>query len=110
MSKTVLSVENLTKEYSEGKGAIDISFDIKEGEIVGFVGPNGAGKSTTMEMIMGLIKSQKGVRSIFEREVQNSTQMREAMRKIGYRPAEGGLYENLTPSQTFFFMLLNYME
>jgi ABC-type multidrug transport system ATPase subunit len=44
-------VENLTKKYCEQKVVNDISFEVKTGEVVGFLGPNGAVKSTTMKMI-----------------------------------------------------------
>ena len=101
MQNKVLITENLTKDYGEGRGALDISFEVKEGEVVGFVGPNGAGKSTTMEMIMGLIKPNYGYRSIFGLTIKNKIDMRKALSHIGYLPAEGGLYENLTARQVF---------
>jgi ABC-2 type transport system ATP-binding protein len=65
----VLEVKNLTKVYSSHKGlsraktlrAVDnISFEVHEGEVVGFIGPNGAGKSTTIKMITGLAKPTSG--------------------------------------------------
>jgi ABC-2 type transport system ATP-binding protein len=101
MSNIILSTKNLTKEYSPGKGAVDINIEVKEGEIVGFIGPNGAGKSTTMEMIMGLIHPDKGYRTIFDKKITTKVDLMRASKQIGYLPAEGGLYENLTPLQTF---------
>ena len=53
--KFVIQVENITKKYGSFVAVNDISFEIDEGEIVGFLGPNGAGKSTTMNMITGFI-------------------------------------------------------
>ena len=47
----MIQVENITKRYGNFTAVDGISFDIDEGEIVGFLGPNGAGKSTTMNMI-----------------------------------------------------------
>ncbi len=63
--QAVLQVENLTKEF-DGFIAVDnISFDLKEGEILGFLGPNGAGKTTTIMMLLGLIKPTKGKIKMF---------------------------------------------
>ena len=51
----MIQVENITKKYGSFTAVNDISFEIEEGEIVGFLGPNGAGKSTTMNIITGFI-------------------------------------------------------
>ncbi len=52
----VIEVKNVTKKYGKSVAVDDISFTIKEGEIIGLLGPNGAGKSTTMNMITGFIE------------------------------------------------------
>ena len=56
----MIQVENITKRYGNFTAVDGISFDIDEGEIVGFLGPNGAGKSTTMNMITGFIEPSEG--------------------------------------------------
>ena len=56
----MIQVENITKRYGNFTAVDGISFDIDEGEIVGFLGPNGAGKSTTMNMITGFIEPSDG--------------------------------------------------
>ena len=56
----MIQVENITKKYGSFVAVNDISFEIDEGEIVGFLGPNGAGKSTTMNMITGFIEPTSG--------------------------------------------------
>ena len=56
----MIQVENITKKYGSFTAVNDISFEIEEGEIVGFLGPNGAGKSTTMNMITGFIEPTSG--------------------------------------------------
>lgn len=58
--KFVIQVENITKKYGSFTAVNNISFEIEEGEIVGFLGPNGAGKSTTMNMITGYIEPTAG--------------------------------------------------
>ena len=61
---SVLVVEHLTKDYGNGKGVFDVSFDIEPGEIFGFLGPNGAGKTTTIRHLLGFIRPQSGKTSI----------------------------------------------
>ena len=56
----MIKVENLTKKYG-GKAAVDnLSFEVKPGQVTGFLGPNGSGKSTTMRLIVGLDRPNKG--------------------------------------------------
>ena len=52
----MIEVKNVTKKYGNNTAVDNISFDVKDGEVVGFLGPNGAGKSTTMNMITGFIE------------------------------------------------------
>mgnify|MGYP001576638985 CR=1 FL=1 len=65
MVDPILSVSNLTKKFGKFCAVDDISFDIKEGEILGFLGPNGAGKTTTIDMLLGLTKPTSGEIQIF---------------------------------------------
>lgn len=58
--KIVLSVKKLTKEFGKFTAVSDVSFDVKEGEIVGLLGPNGAGKTTTIQMLLGVTEPTKG--------------------------------------------------
>lgn len=68
----ILSVSNLTKRFgssSSGFTAVDdISFDIKEGEVLGLLGPNGAGKTTTIQMLLGITTPTAGTISYFEKD------------------------------------------
>jgi ABC-2 type transport system ATP-binding protein len=61
----LLTAKNLTKHFGKFTAVNNISFDIKEGEILGFLGPNGAGKTTTIQMLLGLITPTKGTVKIF---------------------------------------------
>lgn len=101
MSETYLKTTSLTKEYLPGKGAIDINIEIKPDEIVGFIGPNGAGKTTTMRMIMNLTEPDSGEYSLFDKKIEKEEDFLNAVKKIGFLPAEGGLYNNFTPEQLF---------
>ncbi|MGB3159680.1 MAG: ABC transporter ATP-binding protein [Carnobacterium sp.] len=60
MDTSILKVSNLTKKIKKIQIIKEISFDIKQGEIVGFLGPNGSGKTTTLRMIVGLSKPTSG--------------------------------------------------
>lgn len=56
----MISFKNVTKKYNDFKAIDDLSFEVKKGEIVGFIGPNGSGKTTTMKLISGIIKKTSG--------------------------------------------------
>lgn len=49
----IIEINDLTKDYGEGKGAFDINLEVGQGECYGFLGPNGAGKTTTIRHLMG---------------------------------------------------------
>lgn len=65
---TVLDVKNLTKTFGQFTAVDDISFSIKEGEIVGLLGPNGAGKTTTIQMLLGLTTPTAGTIQYFGKD------------------------------------------
>ena len=56
----VVEVKNLTKEYKQKKAVDDLSFEIRQGEILGLLGPNGSGKSTTINCILSLLNFSTG--------------------------------------------------
>lgn len=60
MQNTVLEVKNLTKKFGNFTAVDNLSFSIKEGEILGLLGPNGAGKTTTIQMLLGVMEPTKG--------------------------------------------------
>lgn len=83
-------VENLTKRYGQQIAVDHISFQLKEGEITGFIGPNGSGKSTTMKSICGLIMPDSGKIEIFGKKLSEDSL--EVKRQIGYLPENNPLY------------------
>lgn len=85
-----LQVQNLTKFYGQQKAVDDISFNVSEGEIVGFLGPNGAGKSTTMKIATNYLPPSSGTIKIGNYDVAN--QPLEARRITGYLPEHNPLY------------------
>ena len=86
MAKSVLEINNVSKYYGKTKVVDNITFDIKEGEILGFLGPNGAGKTTTIKMILGLISIDEGTIKINGYDVKKDFE--KAMNYIG------GIVEN----------------
>lgn len=60
----MVEIKNLTKKYGTKLAVDNISFTIKDGEILGFLGPNGAGKSTTMNILTGYLSATSGEISI----------------------------------------------
>ena len=94
MSKTIISVKNLCKNYGEFKAVKDISFDVYEGEIFGLLGPNGAGKSTTLEIIETLRKKTSG--QVIVDGLDLDTQPDEIKKIIGVQLQTSGFYPNLT--------------
>jgi len=85
-----IQVTDLTKIYGKQKAVDQISFEIKTGEIVGFVGPNGAGKSTTMKILTGFIPPSSGSAKINDLDlIENSLEIR---KHIGYLPEHNPLY------------------
>ncbi len=90
----MIQVSHLTKNYGRITAVDDISFQVQQGEIVGYLGPNGAGKSTTLKMLIGLLQPTSGDISVAGYNAE--TQLTELQHRIGYVPEEAHLYEHLT--------------
>jgi ABC-2 type transport system ATP-binding protein len=90
----MISVRNLTKHYDETIAVNDISFEVKEGEILGFLGPNGAGKTTTMKILTCFMPPTAGSISVDGLDVMERSL--EVRRKIGYLPEQNPLYLDMT--------------
>jgi len=90
----VLKVEGLTKLYNNGRGVVDISFEVYKGDVFGFLGPNGAGKTTVMKSITGLNTFKKGRVEILGFDLK--TQFESALRKVGTIIETADLYEYMS--------------
>ena len=86
MLEPVLQVEGLTKAFGSRTVVNKLSFDVKSGEIFGFLGPNGSGKTTTIRMAQGIIRFDSGSVSIL-----GSQPHRSVLKGIGYLPEQTGL-------------------
>ena len=98
----MIEVKNVTKKYGKAVAVEDISFTIKEGEIVGLLGPNGAGKSTTMNMLTGFIEQTEGEIIIDGYDMLKKP--KKAKREIGYMPEGVPLYTDLTVKEFVTYM------
>ena len=98
----MIQVENITKKYGNFTAVDGISFEIDEGEIVGFLGPNGAGKSTTMNMITGFIEPSEGRIIVDGYDISKKPQ--KAKKQIGYMPEGVPLYSDLTVKEFVSYM------
>ena len=94
MSKTIISVKDLVKNYGDFNAVKGISFDVYEGEIFGLLGPNGAGKSTTLEIIETLRSKSSG--KIIVDGLDLDTNASEIKKRIGVQLQTSGFYPGLT--------------
>lgn len=85
-----IQVKNLSKVYGSQRAVDNISFEVKQGEIVGFLGPNGAGKSTTMKIATGYLPATEGTVEICGFDVQTNSM--EVRKNLGYLPEHNPLY------------------
>lgn len=92
--ENIIEVKNLTKEYKNLKAIDDLSFEVKDGEILGLLGPNGSGKSTTINCILSLLKFKNGSIKIFGKEMTPDAYDIKA--KIGVIFQEVAVFEELT--------------
>ncbi len=97
----MIKIDHLTKSFGQVKAVDNLSFEIKQGDIVGFLGPNGAGKTTTMRLITGFLSPDEG--SISINDIPVSERTIEAQRLIGYLPENNPLYKEMLVSEFLDF-------
>lgn len=106
MPETILEVKNLTKSYGGEKGIFDVSLDVKKGEIVGLLGPNGSGKTTTIDIVLDVLKRDRGSISILGSDPAEKNE--EAIEKTNFSAAYAQLPGNLTVWQNLYIFGLLY--
>ena len=90
----MIKIEGITKTFGAKTAVDNLSLEIPDGKIFGFLGANGAGKSTTIKMITGIEKQDKG--SIFVNEIDISKNPILAKSQLAYVPDEPTFYEHMT--------------
>jgi ABC-2 type transport system ATP-binding protein len=96
-SESIISVKGLTKKFGDFTAVDDISFEVRKGEIFGFLGANGAGKTTAMRILCGLSIPTSGTGMVAGYSVD--TQSEEIKKHIGYMSQKFSLYDNLTVAE-----------
>jgi ABC-2 type transport system ATP-binding protein len=89
----MIEVQNLTKRYPTQIAVADVTFSVREGEIVGFLGPNGAGKTTTMRVLTGFLPPSAGSARVAGYDIV--TQSRRARASLGYLPESAAVYPEM---------------
>src|SRR6056297_1681411 len=90
----VIQVEGLTKMFGDFTAVNAITFQVKKGEIFGFLGANGAGKTTAMKMLIGISKPSSGEAKVAGFDVYGQTE--QIKKNIGYMSQKFALYDDLT--------------
>src|ERR1035437_3042612 len=101
-----ITISNLTKKYGDQVVLNDISFEIGQGEVVGFLGPNGAGKSTTMKILAGALGYSSGDVKICGVEVSNDPINTKSF--VGYLPEQNPLYAEMYVKEYLLFVAETY--
>jgi len=97
----IIKVENLTKTFGNFTAVKGISFDVKKGEIFGFLGANGAGKTTAIKMLIGISKPTSGTAVVAGFDVQIDSE--KVKRNIGYMSQKFSMYDDLTIRENIVF-------
>ena len=99
---SMIEAQRLTKWYGNFPAIEDVTFDVRKGEILGFLGPNAAGKTTTMRILTGFMPPTRGTATVDGNDVVEKSL--EARRLIGYLPETVPLYTDMTVESYLSFM------
>ena len=100
-----LLAENLVKSYSGRKVVDDVSFYVEPGEIVALLGPNGAGKTTSFDMVVGLVKADKGKISFKGQDITKTKIHQRSRMGIGYLTQEASAFRQLSVRDNIILVL-----
>ena len=96
MSKKIIHINNLMKQYGQRRVVSDVSMTLNKGEIIGLLGPNGAGKTTTFYMITGMIRVTSGNIMLNETDLTKMTMDKRARLGLGYLAQEPSIFTDLS--------------
>src|ERR1700689_3854669 len=98
----MIKVEGLTKRYARTVAVDNISFEVEQGQIVGFLGPNGAGKTTTMRVLTCFLPPTAGTATVAGFDVLENPM--EVKKRIGYLPETPPLYPEMEVDEYLVFV------
>ena len=93
-----VDVQGVWKRYGDTDVVVDLSFEVRPGEVLGFLGPNGSGKTTTMRMILDIVRPARGTISVF-----GGAPGVEHQGRVGYLPEDRGLYRDVPIIETLTY-------
>jgi ABC-2 type transport system ATP-binding protein len=98
----MIKIQSVSKQYPSKKAVNDISFDAKQGDIIGFLGPNGAGKTTTMRLLLGYLTPTKGKVQVNGKDpLQDRISI---LKHVGYLPENNPLYYDMKVQEYLQFI------
>jgi ABC-2 type transport system ATP-binding protein len=100
-NQNVIEAENLTKKFDDFTAVNNITFEVKKGEIFGFLGANGAGKTTAMKMLIGISSPSSGNAKVAGFDVYKNAE--DIKKNIGYMSQKFALYDDLTVKENITF-------
>src|SRR2546421_11848062 len=101
----LISTDKLVKAYKLRRVVNGVSIEVGPGEVVGLLGPNGAGKTTTFNMIVGLVKPNRGQVLLDGADITRRAMYRRARAGISYLPQEASVFRNLTVQENLELVL-----
>jgi ABC-2 type transport system ATP-binding protein len=107
-NQVAIAVGNVTRRFGALTAVDDLSFNVGKGEIFGLLGPNGAGKTTTINLMLGLLRSQRGKIQVLGFDVASQT--RQVYYKVGYVPQETNLYQDLNAEENLWHHAALYCQ
>ncbi len=101
MTLPIVMVDNLTRRFGDFVAVDHVSFEINQGEVVGYLGPNGSGKTTTIRMLLGLLQPSEGQALVLGYDAFRETEQVRA--RAGYMSQKFALYDDLTVWENLSF-------
>ena len=99
---SMIEIAGLTKRYGEKKGVFDLSFDVAQGEVFGYLGPNGSGKTTTIRHLLGFLNADSGRCAIGGMDCRR--QADRIQRDCGYLPGEIAFFDEMKGTEYLRFL------
>jgi ABC-2 type transport system ATP-binding protein len=88
-------IERVTKTFRQHVAVDDLSLEVPEGSIYGFIGPNGSGKTTTLRMVMRILYPDRGTLRVLDEVKQSGGDGHSILDRVAYLPEERGLYKQM---------------